>query len=123
MVHIGDLSENMRVLTREGDELGTIIRLEPGSILVEKGIFFLKDYLVPISLVSEVRDGDVYLSLTREDLHREREAGNAGWRIADRSLRDESAEFAHEGEEPGAGGVRTTDNLREGDAPGPPSRG
>jgi len=122
MVHIGDLSENMKVRTRDGDELGTIIRLEPGSILVEKGIFFLKDYLIPVSLVSEVRDGDVYLSLTREDLHREREAGRAGW-IADRSLRDESAEFTHEGEEPGAGGVRTTDNLREGDAPGPASHG
>lgn len=123
MVHVGDLSENMRVRTREGDELGTIIRLEPGSILVEKGIFFLKDYLIPVSLVSEVRDGDVTLSLTREELHREREAGRPGWRIADRSLRDESAEFAHEGEEPGAGGARTPDNLREGDTPGPASHG
>src|SRR6266542_7171158 len=105
MVHIGDLSENMRVRTREGDEVGTIIRLEPGSILVEKGIFFLKDYLIPISLVSEVHDGNVTLSLTREELHREREAGTEGRTIADRSLRDESADFAHEGPAAGIGAV------------------
>ncbi len=123
MVHIGDLSENMRVRTREGDEVGTIIRLEPGGILVEKGVFFLKDYLIPISLVSEVREGEVYLSLTREELHREREAGTAGWRIADRSIRDESADFAHEGAELGVGAIRTPDNLREGDTPGPASHG
>ncbi len=121
MVQIGDLSENMRVRARQGEELGTIIRLEEDGILVEKGIFFLKDYLVPIALVSEVRDGDAYLSVTRDELQREREAGGTGSKIADRTLREESAKFVHEGEEVGAGGTRTPDNLKEGDTAAPAS--
>ena len=52
MVHIGDLSENMKVRTRDGVELGTIIRLDAEGILVEKGLSLLKDYLVPVELVS-----------------------------------------------------------------------
>jgi hypothetical protein len=120
MVHIGDLSENMKVRARDGEELGTIIRIEEAGILVEKGIF-LKDYLVPVALVTEVREGDVYLSLTREEL-REREVVGARPPIAERTLREESAQFVHEGEEVGAErGSRMPDNLREGGGPSPSS--
>ena len=105
MVHIGDLSENMKVRTRDGVELGTIIRLDAEGILVEKGLSLLGDYLVPVELVSEVRDGAAYLSFTHAELPLTRE----GLEIAARTLGAESAEFVHEGEELGA-----TDNLKEG---------
>ena len=106
MVHIGDLSENMKIRARDGEELGTIIRLDARSILVEKGLFFFKDYSVPIELVREVRDGDVYLSVPAEELR-----GATASKFAERTLSDESLEFVHEGRELGV-----TDNLREGAA-------
>jgi hypothetical protein len=107
MVHIGDLSENMKLRTRDGVELGTIIRIDADGVLVEKGLSFLEDFLVPIELVSEVRDGDVFLSVTRADLPLTRE----GLEIAARTLGAESSVFVHEGEELGA-----TDNLKEGES-------
>ena len=73
MVHIGDLSENMKVRTRDGVELGTIIRLDAEGILVEKGLSLLEDHLVPVELVSEVRDGAAYLSFTHAELPLTRE--------------------------------------------------
>lgn len=91
MVHTADLSENMKVRARGGEELGTIIRIEERSILVERGIT-LRDYSVPIELVREVVDGDVYLSLTAEEVR-----AGAGSKFAPRSLSDESREFVHEG--------------------------
>ena len=100
MVHTGDLSENMKVRARGGEELGTIIRLDERTLLVEKG-FLLKDYSVPIELVREVVDGDVYLSLTAEEVRL-----GAGSKFAARTLSDESSEFAHEGP-----GLRVADNL------------
>ncbi|WP_242343723.1 hypothetical protein [Anaeromyxobacter terrae] len=109
MVHIGELSENMTLRARDGVELGTIIRLEPAGILVESGVSFLKDHLVPIDLVSEVRDGAAYLSVTRGELRLEREGHTA---IAERRVRDESSEFAHEDQ----GLVAPGDNVREGEA-------
>lgn len=106
MVHIGDLSENMKVRASDGEELGTIIRLDARSILVEKGLFFFKDYSVPIELVREVRDGEVHLSVPADELLRA-----TGSRLAARTVSDESVEFVHEGRELGV-----TDNLREGGA-------
>jgi hypothetical protein len=105
MVHTGDLSENMKLRARGGEELGTIIRLEDRSILVESGAL-MKDYSVPLELVSEVIDGDAYLSITAEEVR-----AGAGWKFASRTLSDESSEFAHEGPE-----LAIPDNLPE---PGP----
>jgi len=110
MVHIGDLSENMTLRTRDGVELGTIIRVDAEGILVEKGLSFLGDYVVPIELVTEVRDGDAYLSVTRSELPLARE----GREISARTLGAESAEFVHEAEELGT--TDATDNLKEGES-------
>ena len=107
MVHIGEMSENMKVRARDGEELGLIVRLDPRSILVETGTFFFKDFSVPIELVTEVRDGDVYLSITADDLRH-----HTG--MAERTVGDESRGFMHEGEE--LGGSASTDNVHEGTA-------
>jgi hypothetical protein len=107
MVHLGDMSENMKVRARDGEELGTIIRIDERSILVETGTFFFKDFSVPIELVTEVRDGDVYLAMMADELrHR------TG--MAERTVGDESRGFVHEGEDLGASG--STDNVHEGTA-------
>jgi hypothetical protein len=103
MVHTADLSENMTVRARGGEALGTIIRLDERSILVERG-FSLRDYSVPIELASEVVDGDVYLTLTADEVR-----AGAGSKFAARTLSDESRQFVHEGPALGA-----SDNLPEG---------
>lgn len=103
MVHTADLSENMTVRASDGEALGTVIRLDERSLLVEKG-FLLKDYSVPIELVRQVVDGDVFLTLTADEVR-----AGAGSKFAARTLSDESSQFAHEGRELGV-----ADNLHEG---------
>jgi hypothetical protein len=105
MIDTGVLSENMKVRTLDGEALGTIVRVEADHLLVQRGVFFAHDVLVPLSLVTAVRDGDAYLSLTREELR----SGSAG--IVRRTLGQETSEFAHEADRD----TRTSDNLPEGE--------
>lgn len=106
MIDTGVLSENMKVRTLDGEALGTIVRVEADHLLVQRGVFFAHDVLVPLSLVTAVSDGDAYLSLTREELRSERGAG-----IVRRTLRQETSEFVHEADRD----TRTADNLPEGE--------
>jgi uncharacterized protein (TIGR02271 family) len=71
MVTRAELRDGMKVRSSDGHGLGKIIRLDGGILVIEKGFFFPKDYEVPISLVSEVRDDEVWLSVSKEALERE----------------------------------------------------
>jgi uncharacterized protein (TIGR02271 family) len=79
MIGRGELREGMKVRTRDGHELGKIIRSDERMLLIEKGFFFPKDYEVPVSLVSEVRDGEACLSATRDELTLERDRAGGGY--------------------------------------------
>jgi uncharacterized protein (TIGR02271 family) len=68
MIGSGELREGMKVRTRDGHELGRIIRFDSSMILIEKGFFFPKDYEVPASLVTEIRDEEAHLSATKDEL-------------------------------------------------------
>lgn len=78
MIGTGELKDGMKVRTRDGHELGKIVHSDSRMLLIEKGFFFPKDYEVPISLVSEVRDGEVVLSATRDELALEQGQASAG---------------------------------------------
>jgi uncharacterized protein (TIGR02271 family) len=71
----GELTNGMKVKSSDGESLGKIIRVEPGSFIVEKGFFFPKDYAVPMSMVREVRDDECWLSISKQELERERDSG------------------------------------------------
>jgi uncharacterized protein (TIGR02271 family) len=71
MVSMAELRDGMKVRTSDGHDLGKIIRLDAGILVIEKGFFFPKDYEVPTSLVSEVRDDVALLSISRDALERE----------------------------------------------------
>jgi hypothetical protein len=61
------------VFGADGDKVGTILALEPGYLVVEKGFFFPTDYYIPLTAVSRSGDGEVYLNVTKD------QALNQGW--------------------------------------------
>jgi len=61
------LEPGMDVYASDGDKVGTIREATEQSITVEKGFFFPKDYVIPISAVEGVDDNDrVYLLVTKD---------------------------------------------------------
>jgi len=64
-----NLTNGMEVYDVAGEKVGKIIDVTDETILVEKGFFFPKDYLIPISLVDGVNEDDhVFLTLAKERL-------------------------------------------------------
>ena len=59
----------------DGDKVGTVAEVQPGYIVVEKGLFFPTDYYIPLSAIASANDGQVYLSTTRDA------ALNSGWDV------------------------------------------
>jgi uncharacterized protein (TIGR02271 family) len=94
-----ELTNGMKVMSSDGERLGKIIRIDAGSFLVEKGFFFPKDYAIPMSLVRDIRDGECWLTISKEELKRERDSG-----IVHDTAREAGAE----------GTVGGTSALREG---------
>ncbi len=111
MIGTGELRDGMKVKTQDGHELGKIVRFDDRMLVIEKGFFFPKDYELPLSLVSEIRDGDACLSISRDELKRHegrwseegeaRTSGTtAGERAADERGRSERLTLSEEELEP-----------------------
>jgi len=67
------LVPGMDVYASDGDKVGTIREATEQSITVEKGFFFPKDYIIPISAVEGVDENDrVYLLVDKESALSER---------------------------------------------------
>ena len=67
------LVPGMDVYASDGDKVGTIRDATEQSITVEKGFFFPKDYIIPISAVEGVDERDrVYLLVTKDAALNER---------------------------------------------------
>jgi uncharacterized protein (TIGR02271 family) len=63
------LTNGMEVFDAGGEKVGKIVDVTDEAILVEKGFFFVKDYLIPISVIEGVTDdNDVYLTLPKDRL-------------------------------------------------------
>jgi uncharacterized protein (TIGR02271 family) len=61
------LVPGMDVYASDGDKVGTIQAVTDETITVEKGFFFPKDYLIPISAIEGVDERDrVYLRMTKD---------------------------------------------------------
>jgi uncharacterized protein (TIGR02271 family) len=71
MAALEKVTQGMKVRSSDGASLGKIIRVEPGFIVVEKGFFFPKDYEIATSYLTDVRDDECWLSLSREELERQ----------------------------------------------------
>jgi len=63
-----DIHKGMLVYSQDGEKLGKVVRCDVSSMLVEKGLFFPKDYLIKSDHIIDVRGDDIYLDLTRDRL-------------------------------------------------------
>lgn len=63
-----DIREGMKVRDVRGERLGSVALCQENAFILEKGFFFPKDYTVRHGHVAELRDGEVWLSLTGEQL-------------------------------------------------------
>ena len=65
MFNPADIQKGMTARDRDGENLGTITRVDAGGFFVEKGAFFTRECRLAFSDVTDIDGDDVYL---REDL-------------------------------------------------------
>jgi uncharacterized protein (TIGR02271 family) len=63
-----DIREGMKVRDANGEKMGSVALREADTFIIEKGFFFPKDYTVRDEYVADIRDGEVWLSLTGDEL-------------------------------------------------------
>jgi uncharacterized protein (TIGR02271 family) len=63
-----DIREGMTVYSADGHKLGKVVRSDASGIIIEKGIFFIKDYLARHEDVAQIVEDEVRLAVNRADL-------------------------------------------------------
>ena len=61
------LTTNLDVFGSDGDKVGTIVAVDPASIVVEKGFFFPTDYSIPLTAISRIDADGVILAVTKDE--------------------------------------------------------
>jgi len=61
------------VVGSDGDKLGTVADVQPSYIMVEKGLFFISDYYIPVTAITQAGNGQVVLNVSKD------QALNSGW--------------------------------------------
>jgi uncharacterized protein (TIGR02271 family) len=64
------VQEGMTVRTADGEKLGKIVTCESDRFIIEKGFFFPKDYLARYDDVAEIREDEVHLRLSADQLRK-----------------------------------------------------
>jgi uncharacterized protein (TIGR02271 family) len=72
-----EIHEGMTVRSREGEKLGRVDVIEEDDFIIEKGIFFKREYVVLYDDVLDVREGDVILRSDVEALRPNRDDDSA----------------------------------------------
>lgn len=70
MFQRSQIKEGMTVRSIDGEKLGKVFAIQDGEFLIEKGLFFPKDYVCRYSEISDIRDGEIILMHGKEGLHR-----------------------------------------------------
>src|SRR5688572_29596770 len=69
MMERDQIREGTAVYSADGERLGKVTRLGNESFLIEKGLFFRRDYLVRYENLARIdENGDAYLSVGRDAL-------------------------------------------------------
>ena len=63
-----DVREGMVVHTADGERLGTVVRTGDDTFVIAKGRLLPRDFIARYDEISEVRDGEVHLRRSREDM-------------------------------------------------------
>jgi len=67
------IEEGTDVYGSDGEKVGSVVAVQPGYLVVEKGFFFPTDYYIPRSALASVDDGKLFLTVSKDD------ALNQGW--------------------------------------------
>jgi uncharacterized protein (TIGR02271 family) len=70
MYQRSDIQEGMTVRSIDGEKLGKVFAVREGEFLIEKGLFFPKDYVCRYPDINEIRGGEIVLMQSKEGLHR-----------------------------------------------------
>jgi hypothetical protein len=70
MFQRSQIKEGMTVRSIDGEKLGKVFAVQEGEFLIEKGLFFPKDYVCRYSEINDIRDGEIILMHGKEGLHR-----------------------------------------------------
>lgn len=65
-----DVRVGMDVRSRDGRRLGRVIGLAEDAFVVEKGVFYARDYRVPFRSVETIEGDDILLSLDKDELQK-----------------------------------------------------
>ncbi len=79
MDYASELRRGMTVFSSKGEKLGQITDKGPDLFLIEKGLFFPKDYGCAYDKIASIRGDEVHLSISGEAL----KAGKAGLEAAE----------------------------------------
>jgi hypothetical protein len=63
------LSAGDSVISADGEKLGTVAAIREDSLLVEKGLFFVTDYQIPVTAIArfDADAGELHLNVTRDE--------------------------------------------------------
>jgi hypothetical protein len=62
------IRDNMTVYSADGEKLGKVISRRGDTLLIEKGLFFRKDYLARLDEVERIEDDQIWLRRTKEEI-------------------------------------------------------
>jgi hypothetical protein len=65
-----DVRVGMDVKSKDGHRLGKVIGLAEDAFVVEKGVFYAREYRVPFRSVETIEGDDIRLSLDKDQLHK-----------------------------------------------------
>ncbi len=65
-----DVRVGMDVKSKDGHRLGKVIGLAADAFVVEKGVFYAKDYRVPFSSVDTIEGDDIRLLLDKDQIRK-----------------------------------------------------
>ena len=58
--------EGLEARDHEGEKLGTVVKCGDAAFVIERGVFFPRDFIVPYTEIARVTEGEVYLWHSRE---------------------------------------------------------
>jgi hypothetical protein len=62
------------VYTADGEHLGSVVEGDSYELVVERGFFIIHDYQIKLSEVDRFEDGNLFLSLTKEQVEQDSQA-------------------------------------------------
>lgn len=85
-----DVRVGMTAYTMDGEKLGVIERIDEDNLLIERGWFFRKDFLIPYDDIEDIREDHVIVRQRRADF--EEEMRSESWDTGESDLTGRASE-------------------------------